>query len=366
LLKKNSLHKKRLAGACAGVKAQAIDALLVTGIENIRYLTGFTGGTAYVIVTPHEGFLLTDPRYSTQVRTEVRGYRVRIYKKAIDAIVGIIIELRAKKVGFEANNLSFEAYAKIKKGFNNKKALLSATTGIVEGLRIIKDQAELDIMREAARLGDLGFEEARRRLSGRTGRVTEREVAIALEFAMLSNGAEGPAFDTIVASGVRSALPHGKATQKEIKKGELIVIDAGARASGYNSDETRTYSIGRPTAEQKRVYSTVLTAQSKAIDGIRHGVKASLVDAIAREHIRRAGFGRYFGHGTGHGVGLQVHEGPQISPKSKDVLEQGMVITVEPGIYIPGWGGVRIEDTVAVERDGCEVLTKSTRGLVSL
>lgn len=187
-----------------------------------------------------------------------------------------------------------------------------------------------------------------------------------MEFAMRRAGAEDKAFETIVASGQRGAMPHGSATGKRIKKGELVVVDAGARFSGYNSDMTRTYCCGRADRERKKVFDAVLSAQQRAIEKVRSGVCAKEVDRAARDHIKKAGYGKYFCHGTGHGVGLDVHERPSIGPASDDVLEDGMVITIEPGIYIPGLGGVRIEDMVMVDGGGCVVLTKSTREMTCL
>lgn len=228
---------------------------------------------------------------------------------------------------------------------------------------MIKDEHEVKLVRESIKLLDRGFKEARGILNPG---VIENDAALALEFAFKRMGAEALAFDTIIASGERGALPHGKASGKRIKKGELVVVDMGVVLNGYNSDETRTFCLGKTNAEQKKIYNIVLEAQEKAIEKIRPGVKATEVDLAARAHIEKAGYGKYFGHGTGHGVGLDVHEAPNVSPFSSDVLEEGMIVTVEPGIYIPGMGGVRIEDMVLVVKGGFEVLTKTPKDLVCL
>ncbi|MDP2689128.1 MAG: M24 family metallopeptidase [Deltaproteobacteria bacterium] len=218
-------------------------------------------------------------------------------------------------------------------------------------------------MKDSARVLDRGFAEAARVIRGG---VTEKEAASLIELSFRKAGADGLAFDTIVASGPRAALPHGKASSKRVKRGELVVADMGVALNGYNSDETRTFSVGRPSPEQRKVYQTVLDAQMRAIEKVAPGVKAAEVDSEARSLIEKAGYGKFFGHGLGHGVGLDVHEPPSLSPLSKETLEEGMVVTIEPGIYIPGWGGVRIEDMVLVMKDGFEVLTTTSKDLVSL
>lgn len=230
-------------------------------------------------------------------------------------------------------------------------------------LRRRKEPVEISLIRDSVKVLDKGFRTAGKTLAAG---VREKDAALLIERSFRESGGDSTAFDTIIASGFRGALPHGKASDKRIRKGELVVVDMGVVLNGYNSDETRTYCIGRASAEQRKVYSTVLSAQELAIGKIRPGVKAAEVDKTARGHIEKAGYGKYFGHGLGHGVGLDVHEGPSLSPNSADVLEEGMVVTVEPGIYIPGWGGVRIEDMVRVAKGGAEVLTKTPRDLVCL
>lgn len=357
----NSVLRARAKALRAVFQAKGSDAFLVTDLKNIRYLTGFTGSSAYLVVAPDKNWFLTDSRYATQAREEVKGCKVRIFKKALDSITGIIKEQKIKNLAFEGNNLSFDNYTKIKKAFSGVR--LKPLTGEVNRLRQRKSPFEIERIRDSAWLLDKGYEAAGKLL--RHGAV-EKEAAFSIEAGFRMAGAEGLAFDTIIASGPRGALPHGKASEKAIKKGELVVVDMGVLLNGYNSDETRTFCVGRPTAEQRKVYQTVLDAQSKAIGKIRPGVKASEVDLAARMHIEKAGYGKYFGHGTGHGVGLDIHEGPVVGPTSPDTLEEGMIITIEPGIYIPGWGGVRIEDMALVVKNGFELLTKTSKELVSL
>ncbi|MDO8426521.1 MAG: Xaa-Pro peptidase family protein [Deltaproteobacteria bacterium] len=354
-------YRGRLKGVGLKIEAKKLDALLVTDIKNIRYLSGFTGSSAYILFSKGKRWFLTDPRYATQAGEEVKGFNIKIYKKALEAITGLIAGLKAKSIGFESDNISFDTYRKIKKAL--PKARLKPAPGIIADLRKRKDPFEVRLIRASVAILDSGFEKALRIL--KPG-VIERDAALEIEFSFKERGAEGLAFDSIIASGFRGALPHGKASAKKIKKGEFVVVDMGALKDGYNSDETRTFSIGRPSSEQRKVYQIVKDAQAKAIEAVRPGVKASEVDGAARGYIRKAGYGKFFGHGTGHVVGLDIHEPPSIGPLSKDALDEGMVITIEPGIYLPGSFGVRIEDTALVTKDGCEVLTRTSKELVSL
>ncbi len=343
------------------LEKRSLDGLLVTDIKNIRHLTGFTGSSAFVLITPDGAWFLTDSRYTAQARQEVKGYRFRIYKKALDSILELVKFLRVKSLGFEGNNLSYDNYLRFKKALGAVR--LRSVPDVTAGLRLRKDSAEIERIKASAAILDGGYLKAMDAI--RPG-VIEKDAALRIEFSFRENGADGLAFDTIIASGTRGALPHGKASDKPVRKGELVVVDMGVEKDGYNSDETRTFSVGKAGGEEKKIYQIVKDAQERAIGLIRPGVRAAAVDKAARGCIEGAGYGRYFGHGTGHGVGLDVHEGPNLGPTSKDVLEEGMVVTVEPGIYIPGWGGVRIEDMVLVVKDGFEVLTGTTKDLVCL
>lgn len=355
-------YRARMKGLRASMAGKRLESLLVTDLKNIRYLTGFTGSSAYVIVSSGKAFFLTDPRYTAQSREEVKGFKVRIFKKALDTIAETIGEIKPDTLGFESGNMSFDTYQRLRKALKGKTRLRPAA-GLVASLRQKKDAFEIERLLDSARLLDKGFTRAMKAI--KPG-VIERDAAFSIESFWKKKGAEALAFDTIIASGERGALPHGKASDKKVKKGELVVVDMGCLLNGYNSDETRTFVTGRPTARQKEIYGIVRDAQAAAIDSIRPGIKASVVDLTARKIIDKAGFGKYFGHGTGHGVGLDIHEGPGVGPTSNEVLDEGMVITVEPGIYIPGWGGVRIEDMALVTKSGPELLTSTTRDLESI
>ncbi|MBI5599519.1 MAG: aminopeptidase P family protein [Deltaproteobacteria bacterium] len=343
----------------AGLEGRGLDGILVTDLKNVRYLAGFTGTSGYVLLTSLKashagaaGFFFTDSRYALQARGEVKGLRITIYKKAIEEIAGTVKGLGLKRVGFDGRNLSYDTFRRLKKLLPAVR--LKSSPDAVEGKRAVKDADEVEYIRGAIAAAGKGFESVEKR---GIGGVTEKEVSIRIEAAVKKAGADALSFETIVASGFRSAMPHAVASGKRIKKGELVIVDMGVELGGYRSDETRTYAVGSATAAQKKIYSTVKDAQMRALDAIRPGARAKDVDGAARTCIRKAGYGKYFGHGTGHGVGLDVHERPHISPQSTDVFEEGMVVTVEPGIYIPGFGGVRIEDMALVTRDGAEVLT---------
>ncbi len=368
VLKKNGLADKpemktgrRVKSLRLELEKRSLDGLLLTDIKNIRHLTGFTGSAAFALITMDSAWFLTDSRYTAQARQEVKGFRFRIYKKALDAIVELVKVQRIKSLGFEGNNLSYDNYLKFKKALGAVR--LRSVPEIPAGLRLRKDSAEIARIKASAAILDAGYLKAMEVI--RDGTI-EKDAALQIEMAFREAGADGLAFDTILASGPRGALPHGRASDKPVRKGELVVVDMGVAKDGYNSDETRTLCVGKAGREEKKIYQIVKDAQGRAIDLIRPGVRAAAVDKAARGCIEGAGYGRYFGHGTGHGVGLDVHEGPNIGPTSTDVLDEGMVLTVEPGIYIPGWGGVRIEDMVLVVKDGFEVLTGTTKDLVCL
>ncbi|MBI1911881.1 MAG: aminopeptidase P family protein [Deltaproteobacteria bacterium] len=343
------------------METNGLEALLVTDIRSIRYLTGFTGSSAYAVVTAKANWFLTDSRYTTQAGEEVEGFKVKTYKKALEEIKKLVEDSKINKLGFESNNLTYDTFLKIKKAL--KAVKLIPVPSLVAKVRERKDLFEIARIKESVKILDKGFELAQKIL--RPG-AAEKDIAFEIELGFRRAGGDGLAFDTIIASGYRGALPHGKASQKKIRKNELVVVDMGVILNGYNSDETRTYCIGKATAEQKKIYQTVKDAQERAIERIKPGVKASFIDEGARGYIEQAGYGKFFGHGTGHGVGLEIHEGPVVGPFSKDVLEVGMVITVEPGIYVPELGGVRIEDMALVVKGGFELLTKTSKDFVCL
>jgi len=337
------------------------DALLVSDLRNARYLSGFTGSNAFIVVTHDEAFFLTDPRYAAQAGEEVKGFKKRIFRKALEEIAALVLEKRIKALGFEATNLNYASYRKFRRAL--PKVRLRPADGLVERLRERKDAFEVKRIRVSAALLDAGFRKAARVI--RPGEV-EADAAFSIEVDLRRKGAEAMAFDTIIASGERGSLPHGRASAKRMKKGELVVVDMGVLKDGYNSDETRTFAVGRPKPRLREIYGIVKDAQAAALDAVRPGARSSEVDGAARKLIDKAGYGKFFGHGTGHGVGLDIHERPSLGPISEDILEEGMVVTVEPGIYLPGSGGVRIEDMALVTKGGCELLTRTARELTEL
>ena len=329
-----------------------LDGILITSLENVHYLSGFTGSDAVLVITEAKGYFLTDSRYTTQAREEVSGFELIEYKKKIEGLSDLMNDLGLRGIGFEPQHMTCQIHRDLAEKLSGSE--LISIDEKVRNFRAVKDGHELGLIRRAI---DIAFKSLRETEGRIKPGVQERDIALELEFSMRRNGAENVAFDTIVVSGERSALPHGKPSRKRIRKGDSVIIDFGARYRGYYSDETCTFFCGKRNRRQEEVYRIVKEAHDKAIASVRPGMKAMEVDAIARGWIKDAGYEAYFGHGTGHGVGLAVHENPVIGPESRDVVEEGMVFTVEPGIYIPGWGGVRIEDMVLVRGDGCEVLT---------
>ncbi len=335
-----------------------LDALLFWSLENIRYLCGFTGSDGALILTDRERIFLSDSRYEEQAQEEIRGATFKKYKKKIEGVAQCFKSLKVRRLGFEAAALTWESYQGLKERL--PRVSLISLTDPLANLRARKEPEEIDRIRRAIQIASESFLDALPRL--KPG-VKEKTMGDFLEIRMKRRGAESPGFPTIVASGARGALPHGKPTDKAVEKKELVVIDFGVRFQGYHSDETKTVILGKPDGRQKKIYDLVRRAQERAMKAIRPGVSVRRIDAAAREVISRGGYGKFFGHGTGHGIGLAVHEPPAISPRGSGVVEAGMVFSVEPGIYIPGWGGVRLEDLVLVTERGCEVLTYLSKDL---
>ena len=330
-----------------------LDALIFFARENLRYLCGFTGSDGVLIVAAGQVLFLTDSRYTTQARAQVAADRVVEYRIQSEGIAAALREAGAQRIGFEASL----AYGKVTdlcdKGASDWE--WRALREELEALRLTKEEAEGAAVEAAARLNALAFAEVLPQIGPG---VVERDLALALEFALKRLGAEEKAFDFIVASGVRGALPHGVASDKRLEAGELVTIDFGCRVAGYHADETVTVAIGEVADDLRRIFDTVYAAHGKAVAAVMPGVPLAEIDRMAREHITAAGFGEFFGHGLGHGVGLEVHEAPVLSPRSKAIAREGMIFTVEPGIYLPGKGGVRIEDTILVTAAGARVLTR--------
>lgn len=342
------------------MKADGIGALLVTRREDVRYLSGFTGSAGSLLVTAGRPFLITDFRYQLQAATETSGIRVLIQKgDFFSAVKDAADRSNVTALWFDESAVTMEFVRKLRR----QKLALKGHHDLVRGLRQRKDGAELVNIRIAIQRAEESFRELRCHIKPGAG---ERELGLRLEYLMREKGSRRAAFDTIVASGPNGAMPHASVTDRRIKQGDLVTFDFGAESNGYFSDITRTVCVGRPTTRQRKIHSLVLEAQTAAIRIVRPGMACRSVDDAAREVIKGAGQAKRFGHGTGHGVGLMVHEGPSVSPLSKDRVEQDMVFTVEPGVYVPGWGGVRIEDMVLVTERGAEVLTTLPRELESL
>ncbi|MGC5324636.1 M24 family metallopeptidase [Brevibacillus sp. SYSU BS000544] len=340
-----------------------MDGLFVSSTQNRRYLTNFTGTYGFVLLTADKAILLTDFRYMTQATEQTQGYEVLklVTKESLFAEVARLAEQAGvKRLGFEEDHLTSAQHRKLQAEWKQE---LIPVSGMVEGLRMIKTTDEIAKIRTAAQIADAAFTHI---LQWLKPGVSEREVANELEMYMRKQGASSSAFDTIVASGVRSSLPHGVATDKKIETGEMITLDFGALYQGYRSDITRTVAIGEPSPKLKEVYGIVLSALERAIAGIKPGIIGSEADAIARDYIASHGYGECFGHGLGHAVGLDIHEEPFLSKICDKVLKADMVLTVEPGIYLPGQGGVRIEDDILVTSEGNELLTHSKRELIIL
>jgi Xaa-Pro aminopeptidase len=334
----------------------ATDGMLITSPENVRYLCGFTGTEGTILLTRRQGFFLTDGRYTTQAQEQVKQLTVITFRQKYQELGRIIKRLRVKTIGFEARHMTVAELQDLEK--ESRPAILKPCTDVLDRLRMIKDPSEIALLRTAARIAAQSLQEVFALI--RPG-VREMDIACELEYRMKKNGGEGAAFQPIVASGYRAALPHGVASSKKIAAGDMVVIDYGTMYRGYFSDETCTVFTGRPTARQKKIYGIVREAHDRAIAAVRPGKTLKMIDAAARGYIEKQGFKKYFNHGTGHGVGLNVHEPPRISYLAEGSVAAGMVMTIEPGIYIPGWGGVRIEDTVVVRDRGCEILTPSDK-----
>lgn len=330
-----------------------LDAVVFCQPENIRYLCGFSGSDGVLIVTPDSFIFLTDSRYTTQAHDEVLADCIDEYKIKAEGVIAQLIASGVTRIGFEAE-ISFSILTEFQEKGEPDWEWLHFRDEL-HSLRLHKSVDEISLIDSAASLNLAGFSEIEEML--RPG-VRENEVALALEFAMRKLGAEEKAFDIIVASGVRGALPHGIASEKTLAEGELVTIDFGCRLSGYHSDETVTFALGKVSDELRTIYDTVLEAHDRALQAVAPGVPLIELDRIARDHINACGYGDYFGHGLGHGIGLEVHEAPVLSPRSKAIAEEGMVFTIEPGVYVPGVGGVRIEDIVLVTADGHQTLTK--------
>ena len=355
--------KQRLSALRKAMRREGVSAFAVTNRKNVHYLTGFTGSAGACLISARSAVFITDFRYRSQAAKQVPpDFRRAEHASPVQGIAKELKRMRAKALAFEESHVVHGVFRQLRKLI--KGARLKPVSGLVEGLRLCKDAGEVRKLKRGARVNEEALGEIS--ASIRPGRA-ESDVALDLETAMRRRGASGASFDTIVASGPRSALPHGIASSRKLKKGDLITIDFGAVVSGYHADTTRVFSLGKPSPKAEKIYEIVLEAQMTALEAVRPGVSCGDVDKAARDVIKAHGYGEAFGHGTGHGVGLDIHEAPRLGPGVKEELRPGMVVTVEPGIYLPRWGGVRIEDMVLVTERGKEVLTRSiTKELVVL
>lgn len=338
------------------LRGESLDAFLVRKKENIAYLTGARGEDAVLFISARDAILITDSRYEEEYKKNAERCSVRITgggKNLWETIAEACDEADSKSIGFESASFVYQEYESLKKRLSRRK--LTPLTAAVENLRVIKDSGEIHDIRQACKYGVQLMNYAVK--AAKPG-VSENSVKAAIEAYALKNDIKLAGFEIIVASGVNASMPHAVASQKRIKKHDMVVIDLGAAYLGYNSDLTRTVSFGKINRNYSALYNIVLASQAMAIESLKPGVYAKDIDAISRRYISDRGVGSFFIHSLGHGVGRETHEIPAISRTSKIKLEQGMVITIEPGIYIPGWGGIRIEDTVLITADSCEVLTK--------
>ncbi len=344
-------YSSRLTKIRESITRKGMDGFLVTDINNVRYLTGFSGSSGLLLITRNETFFLTDFRYKGQAEREVKGWEIIMGKgDMINTIKDLSKKTDIKELGLESS-VTYEFFRRL----FNVGLSVKAFEGLIERLRKIKDTIEIDSIREAIRRAEIVFLEVKPYV--RHG-IRERAIALRLQERLKKKGCRHIPFDVIVASGPNSAMPHARPTEKKLNMGDLVIIDWGGEANGYFSDMTRTLLIkGDNINKKKEIYQVVLEANNRAISQVLAGVRSKDVDLSAREVIKKGGYGEFFGHGTGHGVGIQVHESPRITWSKREVIKENMVFTIEPGIYVPGHGGVRIEDMIVVKPDSHEVLT---------
>ena len=350
---------ERLRKLGTALKGTQTDGILITNPENRRYLSSFTGSAGVLVIGVESApFLVTDFRYWEQAAAQAGGFE--IYRQGPDlnqSIVELVGKLGWRTVGFEPEGLTYMEYQKLRESFPDSVEL-KPVAGLVHPQRAVKSPEEIELLAEAARITDRAWSQT---LPLIKPGVRESEVALEFDYQLRRNGAEGSAFTTIVASGKRAALPHGVASGKSISPGDLVILDGGAKYQGYHADMTRTVVVGKANPKQQEVYRIVLEAQLIALEVLKAGVSGKTIDAVARDYLKAQGYGEYFGHGLGHSVGLEIHENPRLSPREEELIPENAAITVEPGIYLPDWGGVRIEDLVVVETEGVRNLTGSSK-----
>ncbi|GEK36492.1 M24 family metallopeptidase [Enterococcus thailandicus] len=343
------------------MQEENLDSFLVTSPYNLRYLTNFTGTTGLAVITLDKAFFITDFRYTEQAANQAQGFEIiKNVGPIFDEVADLVKRENLNALAFEETTVSFLEYSVLEEIIN---AELIPVSGMIEELREVKDEEEIAIIEKACSIADMAYDHILKMI--RPG-MTEIEVANQVDFYMRSLGATSVSFDTIVASGLRSAMPHGVASEKVIEQGDLITLDFGCYYQGYVSDMTRTFAIGDPGEKLKEIYQIVLDAQLAVLDAAKPGLTGIQLDAVARDYITKYGYGEAFGHSTGHGIGLEIHEGPNVSSRAEKQFVPGNVITDEPGIYLPGIGGVRIEDDLLITKEGNRVLTHSPKELIIL
>lgn len=346
------------------LRAENVDAFFITSEVNRRYLSEFSATDGWMLITREEAYLLMDSRYIEAAQNEAKGCTVLLFTHMIETLRELVAKHNIKTMMVEQSRIALSEWNSLRNALPDVEMIDSPLLDReIEALRAVKSEKELADLREAQRLTEEAFEQMLTFL--RPG-VTEREVALEIEFYMRRNGAERVSFDLIAITGAKTSMPHGVPGEEKIKPGDFVTMDTGAVINGMHADMTRTVAIGHVTDEMREVYDTVLRAQKNAIASVREGVRCQDVDRAARSVIEDAGYGDYFGHSTGHSVGFEIHESPRFAPRSEDIAKENMVITVEPGIYLPGKFGVRIEDMVRVTKDGCEDLTHAKKELIIL
>lgn len=348
------------------LRARNIDAVLLMNKANVRYVSGFTAGESFVIVSDKARVFITDSRYTEQAQKECVGFEVIKWRSKgndfCEVVSDVCERFNIKKLGFEQDVVTVSKYNEMKEGIKN--AELVGTSGIVAEIRRVKDESEIENLKKAAAIMDEVIGEIVDYI--KPGVTTEKDVEREIQYRVRLKGGEDIGFSSIVASGKNSSLPHAIPTTKVIENGDFLTLDVGAKFNGYRSDMTRTFVVGNASDEQKRIYNAVLKCQLAGIEAVKAGVCGNVPDAVAKKVLVDEGVDHIYEHGLGHGIGLDIHERPSVSARSNDILMENEVVTVEPGVYVPGWGGLRIEDSVVVKKDGCEIITKFPKELIEI